>query len=100
MIDERRKFLALAAIAPFALLTAAKPANFTAKVCFDPKTLPLSQKNQRRGIGYVVKSTDPQQRCATCSFFTASTEGCGTCQMLSGGPVDAAGVCTSFARKT
>ncbi len=95
MIEARRKFLALAGIAPFALLTAAQAPDH----CYDPKTLTLIQKNQRRSLGYIEKSDDAQKHCGTCSFFLAHTEGCGTCQLMSGGPVDLLGVCSSFARK-
>jgi High potential iron-sulfur protein len=67
--------------------------------CVDPATLPLSQRNRRRAIGYVEASTDPKKRCGICAFFKASSSGCGTCQLLSGGTVNSNGVCTSFAPK-
>ena len=97
MNPTRRNFLAVAGIAPFALL-AARSAN-AATACFDPATLPLTQRNRRRGLGYVDPSTNPAKNCGRCAFFTAAKPGCGTCQMLSGGPVNAVGVCNSFAPK-
>jgi hypothetical protein len=100
MRNSRRDFLALAGMAPIALL-AAKGAQ-AAEVCYDPAALPLSQKNRRRGLGYLEASPEPaKRRCGICVFFTptAGKEGCGNCQMLSGGPVNAGGVCNSFAPK-
>lgn len=68
-------------------------------LCQDPATLPLSQRTRRRSLGYVEPAADPARRCGLCAFFTGTTEGCGTCQMLTGGTVSAWGVCTSFATK-
>ena len=67
--------------------------------CADPATLPLSQRSRRRALGYTSPSTDPQKHCSLCSFFMPAAGGCGTCQMLSGGAVEATAVCTSFAKR-
>ncbi|WP_267224711.1 high-potential iron-sulfur protein [uncultured Novosphingobium sp.] len=67
--------------------------------CADPATLPLSQRSRRRALGYTSPSTDAQKHCSLCAFFTSTGVGCGTCQMLSGGTVEATAVCTSFAKK-
>lgn len=96
MDTTRRRFLALAGMAPVAWL-AADSARAADAVCYDPATLPLSQKNRRRSIGYVEASADATRRCAGCAFFTATAGTCGTCQMLSGGAVKAGAVCNSFA---
>lgn len=98
MNRDRRQFLAGMAVLAGALPGMAA-AQGSAPACYDPATLPLSQKNQRRSLGYVEASTDPQKHCAVCSFFTASAPGCGTCVILGGGPVNAGALCTSFAAK-
>ncbi|WP_395336746.1 high-potential iron-sulfur protein [Novosphingobium sp. BL-8H] len=69
-------------------------------VCSDPATLPLSQRSRRRALGYTSPSNDPQKHCSLCAFFTAGAGACGTCQMLSGGAVEATAVCTSFTKKS
>ena len=91
---ERRTFLALASSAPLLLLGNA-PAQTNA--CYDPSALPLSQRSRRRSLNYQDVSSDPVKHCSACSFFKSAAPGCGTCQMLSGGPVNAGAVCNSFA---
>ena len=98
MDHNRRKLIKSLGIASLTLAAAPKVLA-AAPICFDPAALPLSQKNRRRGLGYVDVSTDPKRRCGACAFFTAAQTGCGTCQMLSGGPVSAGSVCNSFAPK-
>lgn len=96
-MDSTRRFACtLLGIAPLMLVGAARaqPA-----ACFDPAALPLSQKSRRRSLNYVDPSPDPARKCGGCSFFTATEGQCGTCQMLTGGPVTASAVCTSFAPK-
>ena len=92
----RRRFLALAAAgAPLAML-GLSGARAQTQACYDPAALPLSQKSQRRSLGYVEASPDPAKHCSACAFFTATTPGCGKCQLLNG-PVNGGGVCSSFA---
>lgn len=99
MTTSRRNFLGLAAAAPAALL-AASTARAAGPACYDPATLPFSQKSRRRSIGYIEVSSDPTTRCGGCAFYTASENaGCGACQMLGGGVVSAGAVCDSFAAK-
>ncbi|MCW1427795.1 twin-arginine translocation signal domain-containing protein [Novosphingobium sp. JCM 18896] len=94
MNPSRRSFLTLAATAvPLAALGAS---SAWAAVCYDPATLPLSQKNRRRSIGYMDVAADPARRCAGCAFFTAAEEGCGKCLMLNAA-VNAGASCGSFA---
>lgn len=69
------------------------------RACYDPASLPLSQKTQRRSLGYVEPSPDAGRHCGLCAFFTASKADCGTCTILTGGPVSAMGVCSSFAAR-
>jgi hypothetical protein len=93
---HRRRFLALAAVGmPFAALAIGR-AGAETPACYDPAALPLSQKNQRRSLGYVDASTDPAKHCSACAFFMASSAGCGKCQLLNAA-VNAGGVCSSFA---
>lgn len=95
---HRRRFLALAAIgAPLAAFAATR-VRAEVPVCYDPAALPLSQKNQRRSLGYVDASTDPAKHCSACAFFTASQPGCGACALLNS-QVNAGAVCSSFAPK-
>ncbi|UVO52647.1 high-potential iron-sulfur protein [Sphingomonas sp. SUN039] len=97
--STRRTFLGLAGVAPlvaFGFATAARAAD---AVCFNPDTLPASQKSMRKALGFVPVSTDPAKACGQCAFFTATAAGCGKCQLLTGGPVGATGVCRSWAKK-
>ena len=98
MNKSRRNFVILAGLAPLAFAAgrgfAAEPA-----ACYDPAALPLSQKNRRRSLGYTDASPDPKKRCGGCAFFTTAEGSCGTCQLLTGGPVNAGAVCNSFAPK-
>jgi hypothetical protein len=59
----------------------------------------MSQRSRRRAVEYVDASADPAKRCGLCAFFAGDASACGTCQILSGGPVSAGGVCASFAPK-
>lgn len=100
LITSRRNLLGLAVAASTGLLIGASArAGTTAGACADPASLPYTQKSRRRAVGYVDKAAGPARRCSLCAFFTAGEGSCGTCQMLSGGPVDAGGVCNSFAPK-
>lgn len=99
MTDTRRGFLTLAGLSPLLLLGAGQAAAQASAACFDPATLPLSQKNRRRSIGYVDQSADAAKACGKCAFFTAAGAGCGTCTILGGSPVNASGLCSSFAAK-
>ncbi len=94
----RRRLLAIAGIAPLAIAASGR-ALAEGAACYDPAALPLSQKNMRRSIGYMDSSNDPAKRCGLCAFFTAGQDACGTCQLLTGGPVNAGALCTSYAAK-
>ena len=98
MIPNRRKFLTWAAAAPFAAMAAGR-ALAEAPACFNPDSLPMAQRGLRRSLGFVVNSADPKKRCDLCAFYKGGTAGCGTCQLLSGGPGAAGSVCASFAAK-
>jgi hypothetical protein len=99
MAVSRRNFLTAAGLAPLACLAGGSALAAEAAACYNPAALPLRQKSQRRSLGYVEKSGDAKNRCAACAFFTAGSQGCGTCQLLGGGAVNAGAVCDSFAAK-
>ncbi len=96
--STRRSLLILAAVAPFAALAGRGSAQSPA-ACYDPAALTFSQKSRRRSLGYVEASADAKNRFGLCSFFTAAKDGCGACQLLAGGPVNAGALCNSFAPK-
>lgn len=100
MNETRRRFIALAGLAPLAALGARQAFAQTAPACYDPNVMSLSQKNMRRSVGFVDPAPDPAKRCGVCAFFVAKQGGCGTCQILSGGPVAQSAYCTSFAPKS
>ena len=109
MNNSRRDFLARGLV--LVSLTVPGAAMAQEAVCADPASLPLSQKNRRRAVGYSEPSADAARACGLCTFFTASNSGsisgsiseskaaCGTCTMLGGGPVRAQGDCTSLTAK-
>ena len=99
MDKSRRRFLALAGLAPLALAAAPRARAAGSAACYDPNALSLSQKSRRRSMEYVEASSDPAKTCGGCAFFTANQANCGTCQLLTGGPVNAGAVCGSFAPK-
>ncbi|MGE3691505.1 MAG: high-potential iron-sulfur protein [Novosphingobium sp.] len=94
----RRRLLAIAGIAPLALAASAR-AMAEEAACYDPASLPLSQKNMRRSLGYMEASNDTAKSCGACAFYKSAGGNCGSCQLLSGGAVNKGAVCTSFAAK-
>ena len=99
-MTSRRDLLGLAVAAPVLVLglrSATRAAD--AAVCFNPDLLPASQKSMRKALGFVAVSADAAKSCSRCAFFTATVAGCGKCQLLTGGPVTATGVCRSWAKK-
>ena len=97
MSAPRRTALGLFAFAPLAITWF--PAAAENAACFDPASLPLSQKSRRRAVDYMDQSNDPARHCGLCAFFAGTAAGCGTCQLLGGGPVSAGGLCSSFAAR-
>ena len=98
MNASRRHMLALIGIAP-ALGVVAGQARPQGAACYDSAALAPADRALRTSLGYVDTSGDPKRRCGLCTFFTAGDEGCGACQLMSGGPVRAAAACGSFAAK-
>jgi hypothetical protein len=98
MTIDRRNFLNAAFATGAATIAALSATTAFAGVCYDPNTLPLSQKNRRRSLGYVEISPDPSRRCMGCAYFTAAEEGCGKCAMLNS-TVNSGAVCNSFVQR-
>jgi len=73
----------------------------SATACADPATLSDAEMSTRTSLAYTEKSPNPQQVCAGCSFFHAGagSADCGTCDMMSGGPVNPQGHCNSWNAK-
>lgn len=59
-----------------------------------------SAVQQKKTLGYVDKSPKSGQQCGNCRFFTAGSGGNGTCQLIPGGTVKAAGWCKSWVKKS
>ena len=89
---NRRRALAALALAPLAMAGAAHAA------CYDPATLARAIQARRRTLGFEETGSDPARRCGGCTFFAATSEGCGTCKLMTGGPVTALSTCRSWAR--
>lgn len=54
--------------------------------------------NIKKSLGYVDKSPKADQKCGNCRFFKATSGGNGTCQIIPGGTVKAAGWCKSWSK--
>ncbi|MFD1613202.1 high-potential iron-sulfur protein [Sphingomonas tabacisoli] len=96
---SRRGLLCVAATGAAAIALASRASAANAEACFNPDALPAAQKSLRRSLGFQLASPDPARKCGGCAFFTAKPEGCGSCALLSGGPVTAASVCNSWAKR-
>lgn len=68
--------------------------------CADPQALSTAEASMRKSLSYVDQSPNPQQACAGCAFFHAAAVPCGTCDMLNGGAVNAAGHCSSWSAQS
>jgi hypothetical protein len=83
-----------------AVLIAGRAACAEDAGCYEPAALSLNLKNRRKSLGFVEQSGDPARRCGRCAFFQPKMGSCGTCQLMVGAPVTAAGVCNSFSPKS
>jgi hypothetical protein len=70
----------------------------SAMLCADPNRMTSAEESVRRTLRYTEVSPDPAKVCAGCDFFHAAPEGngCGSCEMFSGGPVNPDGYCDSW----
>lgn len=99
MTISRRTILGAIAFAPFVAAANAN-ASSGANTCYDPSSLPASQRSRRRALGFRDAAAGSEKRCGECAFFKASGDkGCGTCDLLTGGMVTADNVCNSWAKK-
>jgi hypothetical protein len=53
----------------------------------------------KKSLGYIDKSKTAGRTCGNCRFFKATSGGNGTCAIIPGGTVKAAGWCKSWAAK-
>ena len=76
--------------------TEAMPAS-----CNDTTSLSAADAATRTTLGYVDKSPNDGQRCASCQQFVAAQESgaCGGCKLLKG-PIHPRGYCKAFAAKS
>ena len=88
---SRGEIISLLAIVPGAVAATASVAS--AADTDQAKTI-------KKSLAYVDKSTKSGQTCSNCRFFKAGTGGSGTCQIIPGGTVKAAGWCKSWAKKS
>lgn len=93
----RRRIAAALALAPLGLAGMAIAAR--AQACYDPATLAFSLRSRRRTLGFVEVSPNPEKTCKGCEFFTATAGTCGTCKLMTGGPVTAGSFCNSWAAR-
>lgn len=92
----RRQVVALL----FGILPAVSAASAaSAAVCLDLNALSPSEKGLRDSLNFKLHSQDAVKQCHSCAFFEAAADGCGRCQLLTGGPVFPDSVCDSFAKK-
>jgi High potential iron-sulfur protein len=99
MMDLSRRNLIGSGGALLIALAVGEAATAAGPACPSVNSLPFSQRNQRRSLGYLDSSPDAKKRCGGCAFFTGTQVGCGKCQMLGGGMVSADATCNSFAPK-
>jgi hypothetical protein len=53
----------------------------------------------KKSLGYIDKSTTKGRTCSNCRFYKGINGTTGTCQIIPGGTVKAAGWCKSWAAK-
>lgn len=95
----RRTFLVASGTATIALLATRGFGRAPGAACYDPNAVSSGEAELRRSLEYTEHAADPAKRCEHCAFATFAKEGCGTCQMFSGGPISRGAVCSSFSAK-
>lgn len=90
----------LAALAACSRGGGSGPATHAA-ACYDPDTADPSVRSLRESQHYTEVSRDPATVCRGCTYshFGSPTSTCGTCDIYSGGPVNAQGHCDSWAKR-
>lgn len=96
---SRRDLLKLSgqiSISGISCLVAGGCENNDSVICSDPSSLSDSELSLRESLQYTKLSTNNEEVCALCAFFTASAQfPCGTCRILNG-TVNADGHCDSW----
>lgn len=90
--------LGAAAVAPGLLAACGEEGGEEAGLdCTDTSGLEPAQVSTRQGQSYVEHSTNPEQTCSNCRFFTAGgANQCGSCQVIAG-PINPEGNCNLWA---
>ncbi len=100
---SRRKLLARGIQLPlggaFLAIATAQAARAAEKLCADPAQLDSGQNSIRESLNYVEMSEDPAQKCGMCGFYKPTADGCGTCEIFTGGPANANGRCDAWSAK-
>lgn len=99
--DSRRTFLKTLALGVAALVAApVMKIQETFAALVDPKTDVTA-----KALGYVSNAKDAKDRkdkkaqCANCNYYQGGTAKTGKCQLITGGDVESAGWCRSWAAK-
>jgi hypothetical protein len=71
----------------------------SAAQCVDLQAMDPGDQSTRMGLHWVAMTPNPEQPCAKCAFFTATTGGCGNCAIFNG-PTALNGHCDSWSAKT
>ena len=75
----------------------------TARVaaCYNPNVADPSQQSLRETQHYMEMSPNPATVCAGCAYghFGTPAGMCGTCDIYSGGPINARGHCDSWSKR-
>lgn len=93
-MNRRQAAVALLIAAPVMLAT-----RSAAAACVDMNALSPSDRSVREALEFKLHAPDAAKQCHSCAFFEPAGEGCGRCQLLSGGPVLPDSVCSSWAKK-
>jgi hypothetical protein len=89
--------LGAALVAPSALVACGGEEGAATLTCTDTSGLAAAAVATRESQAYTDTSTNPQQKCSGCRFFTAGAAGqCGTCQVVQG-PIHPDGNCNLWA---
>lgn len=90
--------LGAAFVAPAALVGCGGEEEGEAELsCTDTTGLAPAAVSTRESQNYVDHSTNPEQSCANCRFYTAGAAGqCGSCQVIQG-PIHPEGNCGLWA---
>jgi hypothetical protein len=96
---SRGKAIWFLASIPAAVAIAASAASADSAPSAAPATADTAEATKMKTtLDYVDKSTTTGQSCANCTFFAATSDGDGTCKLITGGTVKAAGWCKSWSK--